>query len=265
MPKDIKLSPSSINTWFMCKRKYYNKYVLKLPEKQTIDLVRGSIIHKVLEDIFTIKIGKAYKTQLRKKVKDLLRENWESHESVKTFDVEKGETYYQESEMIVLNVVDRLIYQMDILLKNGKASCPFHAFMIIKPKFREQRLSDTELNVGGILDTVQNDFDGNVIIVDYKTSNKWKNVFPEDYRRQLGIYAYLYKVKNGDYPDLACVNYIRYGESYYMIITPSFVKEAINDIKTCREGIKTDDIEDYPTKEQTLCKWCSFYDDCMKK
>ena len=47
-------SPSSINTYFQCPRKYYYIYNMKLKTSPSIHLVRGLVAHKVLENFFTI-------------------------------------------------------------------------------------------------------------------------------------------------------------------------------------------------------------------
>ena len=45
-------SPSSINTHKQCPRKYWYSYVARLPSKPSIHLVRGTIVHAVLEKFF---------------------------------------------------------------------------------------------------------------------------------------------------------------------------------------------------------------------
>ena len=49
-------SPSSINTFRQCKRKYYYQYIEKLPTKGSIHLVRGNIVHSTLEDFYDLSI-----------------------------------------------------------------------------------------------------------------------------------------------------------------------------------------------------------------
>ena len=48
----MRLSPSKINTYLKCPREFYYKYIAKLPEKKTIHLFRGTLVHQVLEDLF---------------------------------------------------------------------------------------------------------------------------------------------------------------------------------------------------------------------
>ena len=51
-------SPSSINTFKQCKRKYYYSYIEKLPSVPSIHLVRGNIAHSALEDFYDIDVSK---------------------------------------------------------------------------------------------------------------------------------------------------------------------------------------------------------------
>ena len=48
----MRLSPSKINTYYKCPREFYYKYIEQIPEKKTIHLFRGTLVHAVLEDLF---------------------------------------------------------------------------------------------------------------------------------------------------------------------------------------------------------------------
>ena len=54
-PSHMRLSPSKINTYMKCPREFYYKYVAMMPEKKTIHLYRGSLVHKILENFFKYK------------------------------------------------------------------------------------------------------------------------------------------------------------------------------------------------------------------
>ena len=53
-PSFMRLSPSKINTYYKCPREFYYKYIAKIPEKKTIHLFRGTLVHAVLEDLFKV-------------------------------------------------------------------------------------------------------------------------------------------------------------------------------------------------------------------
>ena len=44
-PSHMRLSPSKINTYMKCPREFYYKYIAKIPEKKTIHLFRGTLVH----------------------------------------------------------------------------------------------------------------------------------------------------------------------------------------------------------------------------
>ena len=48
----MRLSPSKINTYLKCPREFYYNYIAKLPQKKTIHLFRGTLVHQILEDLF---------------------------------------------------------------------------------------------------------------------------------------------------------------------------------------------------------------------
>jgi len=123
----------------------------------------------------------------------------------------------------------------------------------------------TTLHVGGYVDSIQKNFDNDIILVDYKTSNKYKNSISEEYILQLSIYAYLFEKQTGKLPAYVAINYLRFNESFYIMVTPDMVKLATTKIKEMRSFIVTAgiDIDNYPTKPSKLCDWCSFKDKCM--
>ena len=47
-------SPSSINTYKHCKRKYFYSYKLNLPRKDNIAAITGKVVHEALENFFKI-------------------------------------------------------------------------------------------------------------------------------------------------------------------------------------------------------------------
>ena len=48
----MRISPSKINTYLKCPREFYYNYIAKLPQKKTVHLFRGTLVHQILEDLF---------------------------------------------------------------------------------------------------------------------------------------------------------------------------------------------------------------------
>jgi len=264
-PAKRRLSPSSINTLFKCPRKWYYNYIVKLPTKINIHLLKGSAVHYVLENIFNFKVNEKSWSEIKVYAKQLLDARWAATKSLDMPEKEL-EMHYNDALDMTNAFVDRLDLQLKALINIGKAKGFFHGFQLLKPTFRELRLKDDQLNVAGFVDTIQEDFDGQVTIVDYKTSHKYKNTLSEDYKRQLAIYGLLYYRMNGKMPEYLCINYLRFGESFYIINTPSFMQYAKMEILRARNQIVNagEDKSKFPKNETPLCNWCDFQDHCMK-
>ena len=61
-----RLSPTSINTYHKCPREFFYSYIEKQKMKPNIALVKGSVIHSVLENFY-----RGYKPNLKKEIKSL--------------------------------------------------------------------------------------------------------------------------------------------------------------------------------------------------
>ena len=76
-PSFMRLSPSKINTYMKCPREFYYKYIAKIPEKKTIHLFRGSLVHAVLEDLFK-KQFKSFKAWEEGKPEEWMQDQFET-------------------------------------------------------------------------------------------------------------------------------------------------------------------------------------------
>ena len=193
----------------------------------------------------------------------LLSKHWDLS-SLEDFPKDKEAFFLNESKQMVVNFVDRFTMQMKITLDSGKAKDVSHAYNLLKPKFREHYYKSEVINVQGYIDAIEEDFDGNVALIDYKTSTKYKNLLSEDYRRQLAIYALLYKLEEGKLPAVVGVHFLKYGEVFYVYVTPSLLSWANHEIEKVKLGTKTQDLQAYCKNETKLCNWCDFYDYCYK-
>src|SRR3989338_3781252 len=106
MPQRIQ-SPSSINTYKQCPRKYYYQYILQLPTKTSIHLVRGHVVHEVLENFFrtdTSRLDKGnYEMELKNEIQNLLVKYWKEEKDFEKLDITKEKLmFYFDESMIML-------------------------------------------------------------------------------------------------------------------------------------------------------------------
>ncbi|MBD3164129.1 Dna2/Cas4 domain-containing protein [Candidatus Woesearchaeota archaeon] len=260
-------SPSSINTYRQCPRRYYYQYVLRLPTRPSIHLLRGTIVHAVLENFFSLDpstlSNDEYRFGIRAYIQACLFKEWKNRKKelrkLGLSDPEL-EQYLIESQEMVISFADKFSDKLELKLSSGIGINK--AFELLKPEM-EQDMGNDELMIRGRIDAIHRD-SSRTLILDYKTSNK-DEISPE-YRLQLGIYSLMYKLNYGIMPDKAGINFLKFGEKF-IDVSNELLDEAEKEIKFVHEMTSSENIADYPRKESGLCKWhsgqCDFYDECM--
>lgn len=258
-------SPSSINTYKQCPRKYFYVYIKKLPTKPSIHLVRGTVVHETLEYFFERPIqdvasGDTY-TNLQFHVLSIVKERWTEHDAeIDTLGMTASEIsfYKEETRMMLLNWLKHFWSRMQREMRSGLSF--EQAFARHTPR-REAEYVSQEHKVRGFIDAIH-EVDGEVHIRDYKTS---KNpIIGEDYRLQLAIYAFLYKHNHGVLPKTVGIFFLKHGEQV-MQVNDELVQHADLEIRWVHERTQSIDINDYQKKPSPLCNYCDFYDACWKQ
>ena len=268
-PSFMRLSPSKINTYMKCPREFYYKYIAKIPEKKTIHLFRGTLVHKILEDLFKTK----FKTF--KQWEDGSPFEWMEGEFVTGWEekiTSKGwlkelhseeeiEAMRIETHDILLNFVKSVDKKLNEMVQWKIYKTKYQAWNSVAPKYSEKWVKSNQYAIIGIVDAVCNDFDGGTTLLDYKTSKRYGPYLPEDYYRQLIIYAFLYTLEMGEMPNFVGVNYLRFDDTFYVKVNQGVLDEAKEIIMFVHDCLKErmEDEEKYEQKPQNLCKWCSFY------
>ncbi len=255
-------SPSSINTYIQCPRKYYFQYILKLPTKPSIHLARGHIVHSVLEHFFKIDLKhlneNTYPYDLKNRIQELLVKFWQNEEDLKKLDLSKDKLlfYFDESMLMLLKWVTIFISRVEAMIIQGH-SLPV-AFKRLTPKTEEQYFSE-EFKVQGFIDAIE-EIDDIVKIIDYKTSASYD--ISDSYKLQLAIYALLYKEKHGKLPHKVGINFLKDSEKF-IDVDENLVHYAKKEIEMVHKKTQTDDIDNYPLIPANLCKWCDFFHKCF--
>jgi len=259
-------SPSSINTFRNCPRKYYYHYILGLDTKPTIHTIRGNIVHSVLEDFFNIELEdiENFNAKFEEILFNLFNYYWmEKLESLKGLGLENGEvkTFYNESLFMLNNFAANFSKKIMNELKNNLSLRD--AFNKIRPKTEVYYVSDT-YKIQGYIDAIH-DFSGDVVLMDYKTS-KSGSITPE-YMLQLGLYALMYQEKHNILPKKVGIYFLASGEEIIIDVDRNLLlkaKMACEEIKICTLSNR---ITDYPRNITKLCDWgrgrCDFFNNCF--
>jgi len=233
-------SPTSINAYLRCPRKFYNSKIAKLKGKPSIHLLRGDAVHKAVEKFYKFRFNRCSNMEysdLRSAALDLFKDEWDAKKKglLELKLTEDELTFFEkDSEKMIINFLDDFIAS--------------HGFEKPNPEV-EKTLFIPDLKLVVRIDKIESE-DGKPTICDFKTSKSME--LTDDYLRQMGICALAYKHKYGKTPD-AQVHFLKFqeGRMPVKILEPLIqeMEELINDI---HHKTQSDDIEDYPC----TCGWC---------
>ncbi|MBT7903132.1 PD-(D/E)XK nuclease family protein [Candidatus Woesearchaeota archaeon] len=266
-------SPSSINLFKQCPRRYFYSYILRFPTKPNIHLIRGNVVHSALENFFDIKFSTLtlddYKLKLTKHLKQLFSQSWQSKKkelSKLGLLQSELEFYYEESTFMLANWLNDYLQKIKKQLDKNDNDLKF-AFNRVNPLTREELYKDDELKIKGYVDAIHRDGDSeDVVVIDYKTSKK--DTMTPAYRLQLGLYALMYQRKHGVMPKKVGIWFLKTGEKH-IDVTQEMIQDALFEVEQIHAATQTTVITDYPKKVSPLCKYstgqCDFYDMCMRE
>ncbi len=274
--ESLRLSPSAIACYYECQRKFFYRYIKKIPERPTPQLIRGRIAHKVLENFFNFvslvdikhddweKLWKDFKNGLI----SLLNTEWNliGKEYIDCFEGEKEKKeYYEETKRFLDFYAAKLAFSLNDKVRNLNKNSAWFEEDIRKfffPRDRELKLVLEEENFSGIIDKTMSLFDDSIAIVDYKTSKSaLPHYIPDSHLKQGKSYAYLWKKHFDIMPKHISFYYLRTGESVFYPISERDIQEIENDIVEIRN--KKQILEEFPKNPTRLCTYCDFFGNCF--
>src|SRR3954449_5161756 len=245
------LSPSRASDFMTCPLLFRYRTVDRLPEPSSPDAVRGTVVHKVLEDLFDLPA--ADRTPSR--AADLLEPAWES---ILEADPEIAEMFGSAGPEIGA----WLASCQDSLSRYFTLEDPRH----LEPAEREmyvETLLDSKLLLRGFVDRVDVAPNGAVRVVDYKSGRSPVEMFEAKALFQMKFYALVLWRLWGTMPAMLQLVYL--GNSEMLRYQPEerdllAVERKVNAIwnaidKASRTG-------DWRPRKSALCSWCAHQSLC---
>ena len=226
------LSPTSINTYLRCPRKYYLKYIKGSKEKTSIHLIRGKAVHDAIAGFHKMDLTK-FNTFEEMKIQLLSRFNqaWVNQkEEIQKLKLPERilNEYHDESIEMLTGWLKRYLKAV----QNGQA----------KPR-TEVRLFSQNHRVMGIIDAIHKQ-DGRATITDYKTSRK--DDLTHDIKVQMAIYALLYQENFGVLPESVTIDFLKFEDAVPFKVTDEFIDYAVRICKEVHEKTTSLSERDYP-------------------
>ena len=267
MPKRVE-SPSSVNTFKHCPRKYYYQYIEKLPTWPNIHQIRGNIAHSTLENFYDIDVSLWTAENVAQKVQSVIQtlfyHFWQQHkEELRQvrLSTDQERFYFEETMLMLMNWANHFISDVRRTLEQKKVSVE-EAFQVLTP-LREQKFVSDHYSVQGFVDAIHH-LEDEVHIIDYKTNSSLE--LKEEQKLQLAIYSLLYFEKYGRMPSKVGIFFLRH-KLKMMKVDEELLELARREIGLVHQHTSgCEQVTEYPQKPGPLCKWgsgqCDFYAVC---
>lgn len=246
------LSPSRAGDFVACPLMFRLRTIDRLPEPYSPAAVRGTLVHKVLEDLFDLPADE----RSPERAADLLVPSWEA-----LVEAEPGlaELLASMDGATAVDEVERWWGSCrEVLASYFDLEDP----RLLEPAEREtylESLLDSGLMLRGIVDRIDIAADGRVRIVDYKTGRSPSENFEARALFQMKFYALLVWRTRGVLPTVLQLIYLGNGEvlSYQpdeldLRATERKVLAIWEAIRAARES------GDWRPNPGFQCGWCSF-------
>jgi RecB family exonuclease len=260
-------SPSSINTYIQCPKKYFFRYIKGLSSVATIDQLRGKLLHSILEDFFDIKpevfSNISFLAEMKIILIERLSKRWEELQAEFDelgFNQSIRIAYFYDAQKMLINFLNTFSGKLH---KNLEMMNFENAFKRLCPE-REVYLKSERFKIHGYLDAVHKH--DKTVILDYKTCAK--DDMKDAYKNQLSIYSLMYFENFKKLPDEVGIHFLMHNIKT-IPATKKMVMGAAKTISQVHKRTLSKSENDYKTKKSGLCKWhsgqCEYYDHCLGK
>jgi putative RecB family exonuclease len=240
------LSPSRAGDFMTCPLLYRFRTIDKLPETSSPEAVRGTVVHKVLEDLFDLPAG----DRTPERAVDLLEPAWEA---VLAEDPETAELFGGDGPEIGAWLVScRESLERYFTLEDPRRLEPAEREMYV------ETLLDSRLLLRGFVDRLDVAPTGEVRVVDYKTGRSPSEIFEGKALFQMKFYALVLWRLRGSIPTLLQLIYLGNGE--VLRYRPDerdllAVERKVNAIWAAIS--RAAESGDWRPRRSKLCDWCS--------
>ncbi len=245
LPLPTSLSPSKVSTFKDCALAFRFSAIDRLPEPSSVPAVKGTLVHRALELLF-VEEPELRTPEFAAECLDIAAgELPDSHEFVGLELDEAASTAFVADAHVMV--------QRYFQLEDPRAIRPIGIELKLEAQLGNLRLR-------GIIDRLELDADGELVVTDYKTGRVPSE--QQEMQRLGGVhfYAYLCEQLFGKRPAQIRLVYLG-ADPQIIIATPTEqstrgLEKKVSAIWTAVE--RACEREDFRPKPSALCNWCSF-------
>lgn len=252
------LSPSRTSDFLQCPLLYRFRTIDQLQEEPSAAAIRGTLVHKVLEDIFELTPGNR---TMREATLIFMRELTQLHVAhPEDFFVLVGE---DESDIEFVELAEKALRPVTPLLETYfEMEDPNR----LEPFAREMALSaeiDSNFSIRGFIDRVDKNPQGEIRVVDYKSGKSPGDRFADKAMFQMRFYALAWWRITQEIPRTLQIMYLADGKFLRYQPDESDLLATEKKILAIRVAIShAADKGVFSPTPSRLCNWCSFKNIC---
>ena len=242
------LSPSRASQFKTCPKQFKFANVDKIKEPTTEVQAKGTTVHQALEDLFDLEPEE----RNIEKLHNLFREAWTK---VRGND---------EHHNLFTSVEEEREWGLDGLkLLNNYMSIEDPTSFEPLERERWVRGSIEDLNLRGILDRMDRNNKGELVIVDYKSGKAPLAKYKEPRFFALKLYALLIQKELGEMPSELKLIYLKNSTIHTLKVTQDSLDQVKIEVLEIWNNIKKAfESNEFPATKNTLCDWCYYKPIC---
>ena len=242
------LSPSRAGDFLSCPLLFRFRTIDKLPEPFSPDAVRGTVVHKVLEDLFDLPAGE----RTPERAQAMLEPAWDRFLAE---DPELAAMFPADGEGA--GVVEWLTSCRAVLDRYFTLEDPRR----LEPAERElyvETLLESRLLLRGFVDRIDVAPDGAIRVVDYKTGRSPGEMFEAKALFQMKFYALVIWRTRGVVPAMLQLVYLGNGEMLRYVPDEQDLLATERKVEAIWHAIRrAEDAGDWRPSPGRLCDWCA--------
>lgn len=247
------LSPSRAGDFVTCPLLYRFRVLDRLPEPPSPDAVRGTVVHKVLEDLFDLPAAE----RTPERAESLLTPSWDA---IRAAEPELDELFADGGEGE--EVAAWLSSCRAALARYFELEDPRR----LEPAERElyvETLLDSKLLLRGFIDRLEEAPDGRLRLTDYKSGRAPGPMFEAKAMFQLRFYALVLWRARGVVPSVLQLLYLGDGQILRYEPDEADLLATERRVEAIWRGIRSAEASgDWRPRRGRLCTWCSFQELC---
>lgn len=234
-----------------CPLQFRLRFVDKIPEPRNSAMLKGTLVHKVLEDMFGLPSG----LRTAETVIATVASEWE-HVAAKTDMLEES---LQDTTVEELVASAKELLQAYFQLEDPRNLHPSGLELGV------ETVLPSGLRLRGFIDRVETAPNGMVRIIDYKTGKAPDSRFTHEFTFQMRMYALLYREAYGIVPARTQLLFLGGGNPQTLTFDPTnsdvdaFAQEILDIWFKIATRLESGVFE---TKTSKLCDWCYFQKMC---